>query len=117
MTILISYKSEELTVFVSDFRVSFSKENQEDAMSKFLSFDNRLAFFTAGSVKMWQLVVPVIQQVMPRVNIDNICDEEDPLFVSLRSTTEQTTPTNDDPGVNFILKWRLLYYTLSLVLY
>ncbi len=90
MTILISYKQQEKCVFVSDFRVSFNTANQVDAMSKFLAFDNRLAFFTAGSVVMWSMVVPVIRQVIDQVNLLNVCDEDGPLISSLRNMTEQT---------------------------
>lgn len=98
MTILAAYKRSNKTVFVSDFRVSFDGENQVDTMSKFLPFDNRLGFFTSGSVRLWKSVVETINTVIPQVDIQNVCDENGPLFRSLRKMTEETPFMEEDPG-------------------
>jgi len=98
MTILVLYKQHEKTVFVSDFRVSFRGASQVDAMSKFLHFDNRLAFFTAGSVRMWNAAVEIIPTVISQVDYQNVCEEEGPLFCCLRNMTEQNLYTTIDPG-------------------
>jgi hypothetical protein len=99
MTILVSYKQQDKVVFVSDFRVSFRGANQVDAMSKFLYFDNRLAFFTAGSVRLWHAVIQVIPTVLSQVDFQNVCEEQGPLFCALRNMAEQTPSLTTDQGI------------------
>lgn len=98
LTILLAYKQDDKSVFVSDFRVSFREANQVDSMSKFIPFDNRLAFFTAGSVRMWSAIVRVIPTIISEVTFENVSDDQGPLFNSLRNITEQTPNTLEDPG-------------------
>jgi len=98
LTILLAYRKENKSVFVSDFRVSFRGANQIDAMSKFIPFGDRLAFFTAGSVRMWNAIVSVIPSVLSGVTFENVDDEQGPLFLALRNQTEQTPNSTEDSG-------------------
>lgn len=65
-------------------------------MCKYLSFDNRLSFFTTGSVQIWKKGESKIREIMSDINLDNLISEDGPLFISLRKIIEET---NDSAGL------------------
>jgi len=91
MTILVAFKENNQTAFVSDFRVSFDRGNQVDAICKFLHFDNRLSFFTAGSTEIWKEASNIINEILTEITINNVLSEEGPLFISLRKILEEAS--------------------------
>lgn len=93
MTILAAFKEGDAISIVADFRVSFAS-NQVDAISKFFIVDDKMGFFTAGSVYLWRQAASIIQANTHGITFENVAVEDGPLHSSLRSLIERSPKTH-----------------------
>lgn len=89
MTIIASYRMDDKALFVADFRVSTKENNvirkQMDFSLKFHSLDNKLGLFMSGDVHFWKHAIPKIDEVISKVNINNVLDISSPLWQNISS--------------------------------
>ncbi|MDC0764190.1 hypothetical protein POF51_26065 [Brevibacillus sp. AG] len=88
MTIVAAYKQGDTVSIVSDFRASFHVE-QVDAILKYFQVDDRMGFFTAGSVLAWKEAADHIRSIANQINVSNVATEDGPLHSGLRRIVER----------------------------
>jgi len=88
MTIVATYKQGDSVSIVSDFRASFHV-NQVDAILKYFQVDDRMGFFTAGSVLAWKEAADHIRSIANQINVANVAAEDGPLHSGLRKIVER----------------------------
>ncbi len=84
MTIIATFRTNDFTVFVNDFRVTIKNTSKQvDASFKFIEFDEKLGLFLAGDVNLWKKVIPYINEIIAEVTVSNILNPDGPLRETL----------------------------------
>lgn len=74
MALIATYKLNEHSVYVSDFRLTTGANTnspiQLDISNKFMSFNNNFGLLLAGDVNLWQQVISSIYNLLNSNNIN-----------------------------------------------
>ena len=89
MTIIATYRIDDMAIYVNDFRVTINNQEQFDASFKFIDIGNQLGMFLAGDVTVWLRLVPLLNHIMDQVNVDNILDFKGPFKETIQREVEE----------------------------
>lgn len=113
MTIAAVYRIDDRAIFISDFRNTHNK-NQTDVSLKFINIGEKMGLFLSGDALFWQRIIPLLEQCITSVTIDNVISNEGILYETISNAFWHQQPVIKTRAIGFVIddsnKTNILFY-------